>query len=126
MPKPSASHASPAYRVFGVWTTTTSQARPVAEDELLVPAAVTERDQRDVRDREREHRSERVHRPEEVDLPREQRQDRHEAGEDDERDPRRPELRVHATEYVRELPIARHRVRDARRADHSRIRRDEE
>ena len=47
-------------------------------------------------------------------------------GEDEERDPGRPEARVQAPEDVRHLAVVGHRVRDPRRADHARVRRDEE
>ncbi len=53
-------------------------------------------------------------------------EDRADAGEDDEREPRRLEPRVQAPEHERQLPVARHRVRDPRGADHARVRRDEE
>ena len=56
-------------------------------------ACDAQRDHRRVRDREREHRAERVHRPEEVRLARQEHEHRDHAGEDDEREPRRLELR---------------------------------
>ena len=81
---------------------------------------------REVRDREREHRPERVHPADEVDVARQHEEDREDAGEDDQREPRRLEARVQPPEHLRQLPVARHRVGDPRRADHAGVRGDEE
>src|SRR4029078_1736578 len=48
------------------------------------------------------------------------------AAEDTKRDQRLLETRVEPAEELGELPVVRHRVRDARRADHARVRGDEE
>ena len=85
-----------------------------------------ERRHRHMGDREREHRAERVHPPQEVDLPREQEERRADSREDDEREPRRLQLRVQLAERRRQLAVARHRVGDPRRADHAGVRGDEE
>ena len=79
-----------------------------------------------MRDREREHRAERVHPAEEVDLAREDEDRRADGAEHDQRQHRRLQLRMQPAEHLGELPVARHRVGDPRRADHARVRRDEE
>ena len=82
--------------------------------------------ERGVRDRERERRPERVERADEVHVAGEQDQDRADAREDDEREPGRLEARVEPAEDLRQLPVARHRVRDARGSDHPGVRGDEQ
>ena len=77
-------------------------------------------------DREREHRAERVHRAEEGGLARQEDEDRDEPAEDDQRDPRRLELRVQVAEDGRQLPVAGHGVGDPRGPDHACVRGDEE
>ena len=79
-----------------------------------------------MRDREREHRAERVHRPEEVRLAGQDDRDRGCSCEDDEREPGRLEPGVQSAEDLRQLAVARHRVRDAGGADHARVRGDEQ
>ena len=81
---------------------------------------------RGVGDRERERRAEGVERPDEVHVSGEEHEDRRDPGEQDEREPRRLEPRVQAAQRLGQLAVARHRVRDPRRADHPRVRRDEE
>ena len=65
-------------------------------------------------------------RPRKSTWPGEQEERRPDPGEDDEREPRRLQLRVQPAERLRQLAVARHRVRDPRRADHAGVRGDEE
>src|SRR5205085_2095795 len=71
-----------------------AEARTCTPDLLLASLADAQRCDRDVRDREGEHRAERVHAAEEVDLSREQEERRCEAAEDQQREPRRAQARM--------------------------------
>ena len=77
-----------------------------------------------MRDRERERRSQRVERPDEVHVAGEDHEDRRDAREQNERQPRRLEARMQPPQHLGQLPVGRHRVGDARGADDTRVRRD--
>ena len=102
------------------------EVRTRAVDELLVPPLDPERDDRRVGDREREHRAEGVHRPQELRLAGQDDRDRGEPREDDERQPWRSNRLVQPAEDLGQLPVAGHRVRDPRGADHAGVRRHEQ
>ena len=103
-----------------------AQVRPARKTSSSSRPAVPEADHRHVGDREREHRAERVHRPEEVVSPGSRVRIEISPAKTSEREPRRLEARVEPAEDLRQLPVARHRVRDPRGPDHARVRRDEE
>ena len=147
--RPKTIQPSPTQRVVGFWTTSTRNEAPVAmppaiaksghvdaadadvrvraeHDLRLVPVEHPEPDERGMRDGERERRSERVERADEVHVAREEQEDRRDPREHDERQPRRLEARMERAQALRQLAVARHRVRDAGRADDARVRRDEE
>ena len=80
---------------------------------------------REVRDRERQHRAEGVHLAQEVGLAGQQRQHR-DAAEDDDPQPRRAVARMQPPQPVGHLAVDAHRVHEPRDADQAGVRRDEE
>ena len=82
-------------------------------------------DDREVRDRERQHRAERVHVSEEVRLAGDQRQARDPAEQDDP-DPRRPEARMQPAQRIGHLAVQPHRVDEPGDTDDPGVRGDEQ
>ena len=92
---------------------------------VAVGVLVPERDHRDVRGGERQHRAERVEVAEERGLPRDEEQDREERVDDD-REPRRPVAAVDPREDRRELAVLGQRPRQPRDPDQPRVRGDDQ
>ncbi len=102
------------------------QARAHLERLRIVPRAQTQRDHGHVRDRERQHRAERVHVAEEIRPARQEHDNREQPAEDQQRQPGSLELRMQPAEDLGQLLVRRHGIRDARRADHAGVGRDQE